>query len=131
MSDYHVHYHVNIINIPGASNEDIIINEVFPHIVTSDKTETQQVQNPDGSTTFVYTEARMDVQKAKELSEKYTDLPIILLSHGHEGPYDERSALVLHGGNGKFEVTTVSVGTAEDAVREAMLDGDFLAGQQV
>lgn len=129
VSDYHVHYHVNVLNIPGADNEALIKDAVFPHVVTSAKSEAKQQLQPDGATTFIWTESTMNVEKARELALENPDIPIILLTYGHDEGYEERSALVLHGENARYEITTTNIGKSEDIIDMAMREEDFANGQ--
>lgn len=132
MSDYHVHHHVNIMSAPG-SDPEVVPNVIFKAVGVTEKTETQEVDNPDGSKTFVYTESYISPENAKRLAAENPEHPIILLTYGHDSNgYEERIAMVFHGENGRLEVstTTVTAGPIDDVLAVARNEEDlFIAGE--
>lgn len=127
MSDYHVHHHVNLIVAPNAGSS-VVQDVLFRSVGVSEATETEETANPDGSRTFIYTEAYMQPVVAKALAAAHPDYPIVLISHGHSANYEERIALIFHGEQGRLEVVTTTSGDSDMILAAAAKEDDLLLG---
>jgi vacuolar-type H+-ATPase subunit F/Vma7 len=116
---------VNLIVAPNA-DASVAQDVLFKSVGVSEVTETEETQNPDGSRTFIYTEAYMAPAVAKSLAEKHPDYPIVLISHGHADNYEERIALIFHGKLGRLEVATMTSGDSDMILAAAENEDDLL-----